>query len=336
MSEFKKGDYIVTLKISEGYTTDCAKENYCFKQKCDNGSLSVEDLFGYANGNSGLRYGKTNNLLDWRYATPEEIAEYDRLGKPYDVTTLKKAPASTPPKPKKLYCGLGAELIVGEKYKHNTGEIAYYCGLSTIGRPAFEFLTYQACPDVEIENYIPKGNNTYWCFENLNLEFSKIISESLLDQVKAKYPIGTMIKNMHWNGIVGDGMEVVNSYSENEYGIHGGNCYIYCTGKWAEIIKEINSSWSNNHTFYFGNMIGNNDCPEDGVTSILNHDMSNIINHVNSGGKEVKKHITYLELAQVFEKVRYEDAIKNFGKELEIDQPIQISKPKKITKIQVL
>jgi len=35
-------------------------------------------------------YDKLHNLTDWRYATEEEAEEYERLGKPYDVTTLKQ------------------------------------------------------------------------------------------------------------------------------------------------------------------------------------------------------------------------------------------------------
>lgn len=81
---FKKDDYIVLLYGN----LDSFKKDYIFKQRedsrylqpwCDcNGSIS--------NGWGSIEY---KGKKDWRYATKEEIAEYDRLGKPFDVTTLK-------------------------------------------------------------------------------------------------------------------------------------------------------------------------------------------------------------------------------------------------------
>ena len=90
VTEFKQGDYIVTLEGN--FNTDCGKENYCFKQRIDHDSINpVYDLKGHrSNGNSAMNFNKKDLLLNWRYATKEEIAEYDRLGKPYDVTTLNK------------------------------------------------------------------------------------------------------------------------------------------------------------------------------------------------------------------------------------------------------
>lgn len=92
ISEFKKGDYIVTLK-GEFKRTSCGKENYCFKARETLYYLKpVVDLAGNnSNGNNTIKFDKSDKgCTDWRYATPEEIAEYDRLGKPFDVTTLSK------------------------------------------------------------------------------------------------------------------------------------------------------------------------------------------------------------------------------------------------------
>lgn len=90
INEFKKGDYIVTLKGDFRFTA-CAKENYCFKIRRNSTYVSIEKtLNGISDANHTLKFDKTDNLYDWRYATPEEIAEYNRLGKPYDVTTLQK------------------------------------------------------------------------------------------------------------------------------------------------------------------------------------------------------------------------------------------------------
>jgi hypothetical protein len=87
---FKKGDYIVTLDVNDGI--NCAKNNFCFKQREDGIYIKPEvDLIGSkSNGDCIMTFDKKDSLKDWRYASPEEIAEYDRLGKPYDVTTLKK------------------------------------------------------------------------------------------------------------------------------------------------------------------------------------------------------------------------------------------------------
>ncbi len=90
--EFEKGDYIITLKLEDGFRTDCAKENYCFKIRVSEyeGIYPEIDLVGSAsNGNCSLKLDKTYKLKDWRYATPEEITEYNKQGKPFDVTTLK-------------------------------------------------------------------------------------------------------------------------------------------------------------------------------------------------------------------------------------------------------
>jgi hypothetical protein len=88
---FKQNDYIVTLKIDTNFSTFCARDNWCFKQKSDQSYIQpCMDLSGdTGNGNGNLQFDKSKRLKDWRYATPEEIAEYDRLGKPFDVTTLK-------------------------------------------------------------------------------------------------------------------------------------------------------------------------------------------------------------------------------------------------------
>lgn len=86
---FKKDEYIVTLEL-EDYIDVCAKENYCFKVERNNEYLTMyKDLRDVSNGHSVLMFDKSKKLLDWRYATQEEIEEYERLDKPYDVTTLE-------------------------------------------------------------------------------------------------------------------------------------------------------------------------------------------------------------------------------------------------------
>lgn len=88
---FYEGDYIVTLDV-EGGDWNCARKNYCFKQRITNkGIYPTVDLQGSIdNGHNVMSFDKKQWLKDWRYATPEEEAEYERVGKPYNVTTLQK------------------------------------------------------------------------------------------------------------------------------------------------------------------------------------------------------------------------------------------------------
>lgn len=89
VTEFKKGDYIVTLKV-DGINYNCARNNYCFKQRIDSSSMApVKDLSNSTtNSHIVMASDKKQKLEDWRYATEAEIKEYDRLGKPYDVTVI--------------------------------------------------------------------------------------------------------------------------------------------------------------------------------------------------------------------------------------------------------
>ena len=71
----------------------CGRVNYCSKQKEKSYQLCPEiDTAGSRiNGNSTFRAGDDSETR-WRYATPEEAAEYERVGKPFDVTKMSKEP----------------------------------------------------------------------------------------------------------------------------------------------------------------------------------------------------------------------------------------------------
>ena len=93
-SSFKKGDYIVLISLPihktkelDGYHIQYPK-NYIFKQH-GTGIFLASELDAKNNRGNGYdcyRYPQDN----WRYATQEEIKEYDRLEEPYDVTELKQ------------------------------------------------------------------------------------------------------------------------------------------------------------------------------------------------------------------------------------------------------
>jgi hypothetical protein len=84
---FRAGDYIVLL---DGPKKDPDfKLFYCYKQRENSICISSEiDCRGSKSNGWGLHSFDKSENNDWRYATPEEIAEYDRLGKPFDVTTM--------------------------------------------------------------------------------------------------------------------------------------------------------------------------------------------------------------------------------------------------------
>lgn len=91
------GQYIVTLEFINNFKGNCGKENYCFKQRVTSNCMQPEvDLQGSKNNGHGiLTFNGAEWLKKWRYATEAEKEEYDRLGKPYDVTTLS---SNTKPK----------------------------------------------------------------------------------------------------------------------------------------------------------------------------------------------------------------------------------------------
>jgi len=85
---FKKGDYIVCLNTPE---TDCNfPKNYIFKQKTKDYFLmsELDNKGSKTNGWSLIDFEGKRTYGEWRYASYKEIQEYEKLGKPYDVTTL--------------------------------------------------------------------------------------------------------------------------------------------------------------------------------------------------------------------------------------------------------
>jgi hypothetical protein len=80
---FLKDEYIVlTRYLSGNFST-----NYCYKQRENYKYLRVY-LDSTSCRTNGLSIITKKDPSNWRYATPEEAAEYERLGKPYDVTIL--------------------------------------------------------------------------------------------------------------------------------------------------------------------------------------------------------------------------------------------------------
>ena len=85
---FKKGEYIVITDKFDSWTKDFVS-NHIYKQREDSTYLQPEYDSSNSITNGWVKYTR-NNSHNWRYATQEEIDEYERRGKPYDVTELQK------------------------------------------------------------------------------------------------------------------------------------------------------------------------------------------------------------------------------------------------------
>ena len=92
--EFLKGDYIVITGLPV-YKTNVTinyhlqyPEAFIFKQRDTNKTLlsEIDAVDSRHNGYDAYKY----NYSNWRFATKQEIKEYNRIGKPYDVTKLKQ------------------------------------------------------------------------------------------------------------------------------------------------------------------------------------------------------------------------------------------------------
>ena len=85
---FKRGEYIVITDKFDSWSKDFIS-NHIYKQRKDSTYLQPEYDSLLSKTNGWIKYTR-NNTHNWRYATQEEIDEYERRGKPYDVTELQK------------------------------------------------------------------------------------------------------------------------------------------------------------------------------------------------------------------------------------------------------
>lgn len=85
---FKEGEYIVVLKDTSSNNN---WKNFVLKQiKNDDEIIPEVNPYGRNNSDCAESYSNFREKDNfWRYATPEEIEEYERLGKPLDVANFK-------------------------------------------------------------------------------------------------------------------------------------------------------------------------------------------------------------------------------------------------------
>jgi hypothetical protein len=124
VSEFKKGTYIV---FTEGTNSNFNSFPlfYVFKQRMSGTILhSCKDLKGSITNGWAMRpFQSTSDIKSsWRYATPEEIAEYDRLDKPFDVRNLNKQEESSWSN-FTTDLKVGDKVIVTERYEENEAKV---------------------------------------------------------------------------------------------------------------------------------------------------------------------------------------------------------------------
>lgn len=230
INEFKKGDYIVGLVECYSHT-----RNNCFKMRKDASYLQavLDNRNQNDNGDSSIEF--TNNS-SWRYATDAEIAEYNRLGKPYDVSTLKQIinlegrylKVINDSHIRHYPCKIGDYL----KFKGYRGTTEYW------GNCNSEF------KDNSSKNSRYFGTNAHKNSDNFELmpegfEPNKVDSmEDLLREAKEHYPIGTVA-----NCLTNDYKETIdidNYYIDDDKIIAGSKLTrIYKKGKWAEIISTL-------------------------------------------------------------------------------------------------
>jgi hypothetical protein len=234
---FRAGDYIVLL---DGPKKDPDfKLFYCYKQRENSICISPEiDCRGSKTNGWGLHAFDKSENNDWRYATPEEIVEYDRVGKPFDVTTLENK--------------ITNKFIVGNWYKYSDNN---YIKISNVepengyNRLHFEERIYEgkhryesnywANSDMEktllsnefsfseIQKYLPDGH----------VDKIKIDMKIIQEEAKRRFPIGCRFRCIdgYEDTLVDD--DIVYKILNNMiYASDGLGC-LYKDGKWATLIS---------------------------------------------------------------------------------------------------
>lgn len=201
---FKKGEYIVITDSCSGRF--CT--NYIYKQKEDYKYLRSE-LDNYGSTTNGWETIGKKDSHTWRYATQEEIDEYERRGKPYDVTELQKKQLSIEEIQeeckKRFPIGCTFTNTKGETnvlrndsctyaiirqtiWAHFGGSLLYADGkyatlISLPEENITEIPEYIECTETQ-ESYFIKGN-VYKVIDSKNLASARLVSNIELSQISA-------------------------------------------------------------------------------------------------------------------------------------------------------
>ena len=237
--EFKKGEYIVLTDKFDGYSKDFIS-NHIYKQRKDSTYLQPKYDSLNSTTNGWTKYTR-NNPNNWRYATQEEIDEYERRGKPYDVTELNKQ--SFPDEgsieikhfPENLirYLEKNDRKTTSNDSSYNKQKVIFAWNKST-----YWFCSVGSSKPKYSKDFIEKiiGKSIYL---NTILEAKKELSmKEIQEECKRRFPIGcTFIA-------VGSCMHRILEEDSLTYSIVGKQIWahdcagwLYGDGKWAELIS---------------------------------------------------------------------------------------------------
>ena len=249
---FKKGEYIVL--IGKGQSTGSATlledfrafiQNHCYKVRENNTFLMAELDSSESTTNGWVcipyspnQFHKTRN---WRYATQEEIDEYERRGKPYDVTELNKQ--SFPDEgsieieyiPKNLM-----SYLENNNRKSVSGDSSYNKEKVVIAwnKSSFWFCSVESSKPKYSKDFIEKiiGKSIYL---NTILEAKKELSmEEIQEECKERFPIGcTFIPVGSSNSKILKKDSYTYSIVGKQIWAHFGGGCLYEDRKWAELVS---------------------------------------------------------------------------------------------------
>lgn len=248
---FKKGEYIVL--IGDGQSTGGARlvqsdqfiKNHCYKVR-ENSTFLKTELDSNGSTTNGWecvpynpnQFHKTRN---WRYATQEEIDEYERRGKPYDVTELNKQ--SLPDEGSIEIKHFPENLI---RYLENndrksvSGDSSYNKEKVIIAwnKSSYWFCSVESSRPKYSKDFIEKiiGQSIY---SDRLLETKKELSmEEIQEKCKKRFPIGcTFIPVGSSNRRILKKDSYTYSIVGKQIWAHSGAGYLYGDGKWATLVS---------------------------------------------------------------------------------------------------
>lgn len=248
---FKKGEYIVL--ISDGQSTggttlvqsDQFIKNHCYKVRENNRFLRPElDSRGSTtNGWECILYNpnKFHKTRNWRYATEKESIEYERRGKPYDVTELQK---------KETFPEYGCVVITDNpinlvNYLQNSNRKPSsnnnYDKEKTIlawNNGSYWFCSVGSSKTKYSKDYIETiiGQSIY---SDKLLETKKELAmEEIQEKCKKRFPIGcTFIPVGSSNRRILKKDSYTYSIVGKQIWAHSGAGYLYGDGKWATLVS---------------------------------------------------------------------------------------------------
>ena len=220
---FYKDDYIVNIGIDDGGNS--FQLNHCFKQRIDGDYLIPynDGESSKTNGWSAINFKGAN----WRYATKEEIAEYDRLMKPFDTSNwLKKEDSISEYVECIKKC---TDSTLGKIYKVKSRE----------GKDTISWFDDKSTNRGTYSVHFKPSTKEAYDKQQESLKPKEIVmdKDELLIKAKRDYPIGTEFKSAY-SGNTFKVNSIPNWNSVRDSIIGGEFGSLYCHGKWAEIISK--------------------------------------------------------------------------------------------------